>query len=153
MQLRFQKLTINVDTATTPFWVPNKCLVDCVCALMGLRSPERLEEEFLKDTGRFFQACAKLLGMFFNVCHLDGIKNAKKIKFQGWSKQDAITTQFEEQIDGSTQSTTVRDYYRRKYGIQLQYPHLPMAHTRAGDFPMELCFSAAGRLSGSNKSF
>jgi eukaryotic translation initiation factor 2C len=136
---------MNVDTATTPFWVPDKSLIECICALTRVNSPDRLEEEFLKDTGRFFQACGKLLGMFFNVRHLNEIKNAKKIKFQAWSREDAIASQFEEELGGSTQPTSVKDYFHRKYGIRLQFPRLPLAKTRAGEFPLELCYSAAGK--------
>src|SRR5436190_23326537 len=63
MQIRFEKLTVNVDTATTPFWVIDKCLIDCVCALVGVRYKDRLEQDFVRDTGSIFQACGKLLGM------------------------------------------------------------------------------------------
>src|SRR5436853_456804 len=111
MQMRFQQLTINVDTATTPFWVPGKCLINCVCALMGVRAQERLEEEFLRDNNRFFQACGKLVGMVFNVRHLDEAKNSRNIKFQGWSSRDAVATQFEEPLNESVQMTSVQDYF------------------------------------------
>lgn len=33
MQIRFGKLTMNVDSATTPFWVPHVCLLTFAAAL------------------------------------------------------------------------------------------------------------------------
>jgi hypothetical protein len=145
MQVRFEKLTVNVDTATTPFWVPDKPLIDFISALIGLRDKSRLEQEFLGNPDRFFQACGKILGIYFCVKHLTGHMNTKKIKFTGWCRSDANGTTFEEEVNGVQQTTSVADYYMRRYNIRLQYPRLPLAHSRAGDFPLELCFSAAGK--------
>ena len=69
---------------------------------MRVASSERLEEEFLKDTGRFFQAYGKLIGMYFNVRYLNESRNAKKIMFKEWSRRDTIASTFkEEHVDGS----------------------------------------------------
>jgi len=146
MQIRFGRLTLNVDTATTPFWVPGKCLIDFASALMNV-GRDRLEYEFLNNNERFFAVCGRLRGSFFNLKHLKSAKKDRKIKLQGFSQRNAIDTTFEERVgdDGtSTHSTSVADYFQTKYGIRLQFPKLPLATTRFGDFPLELCFSAEG---------
>jgi len=147
VQLRFSRLSLCVDTATTPFWTPGLTLIDCVCALAGERSPRNLEQRFLSNPGQFFQACGMLLGCYFNVRHLSAARNAKKMKFLSWSGQDALSTIFDERLDGDTiQPISVADYFHRKYSIKLLYPSLPLAHTREGDIPLELCFTASGIL-------
>jgi PAZ domain len=114
--------------------------------MAGIRSAQGLSQYFLENPGRFFQACGKLLDMYFTVKHLQPHQNAKKIKFSSWATKDARETTFDEQVDqNTTHSTSVVDYYLRKYSIRLQFPELPLAHTRHGDFPLELCFSAAGK--------
>ena len=146
MQLRFGRITLNVDTATTPFWVPGVCLTDTACALMGTQ-PSRLEGDFLANPEKFFVACGRLRGSFFNIRHLTSSKKDKKIKLTGFSQRNAIETTFEERVgddESVTQSTSVSDYFDRKYKIKLQFPRLPLASTRFGEFPLEVCFSADG---------
>jgi hypothetical protein len=88
-----------------------------------------------------------LLGCYFNVRHLSVSRNAKKVKFLSWSGQDAFSTTFDERVDDdTTQSTSVADYFLRKYNIRLLYPNLPLAHTRDGDIPLELCYISPGIL-------
>lgn len=146
MQLRFGRITLNVDTATTPFWVPGVCLIDTTCALMGVQAG-RLEGDFLANPEKFFVTCGRLRGSFFNIRHLTPAKKDRKIKLTGFSQRNAIETTFDEKIgddDSATQSTSVSDYFERKYNIKLQFPRLPLATTRFGDFPLELCYSADG---------
>lgn len=147
MQLRFGRLTLNVDTATTPFWVSGTCLIDFACALPGLKSPDRLEQEFLSNPDRFFAVCGRLRGSFFNIRHLTSARRDMKIKLLGFSQRDAIQTTFEERVgnDGeNTRTTSISDYFEEKYNIRLKFPKLPLANTRFGDFPLEVCFSAEG---------
>jgi eukaryotic translation initiation factor 2C len=143
VQIRFSRLTVNVDTATSVFWA-GKPLIECVCGLMGGLRPDGLETAFRQDPARFSAVCTKMLGMFFVVKHLPNQdQKTRKIKFQGWSHADARGTIFEEQLETETKSTSVFDYFREKYGIVLRWPSLPLVHSRRGDFPLELCFSAA----------
>jgi hypothetical protein len=145
VQLRFSRLSVCVDTTTTPFWCPDRSLIDCVCALAGERSPQNLQQTFLSNPGYFFQACSMLLGCYFNIRHLNQNRNAKKVKFLSWSGQDAHSTIFDERLDdGTKEPISVFDYFLKKYQINLLYPSLPLAHTRDGDFPLELCFTASG---------
>jgi hypothetical protein len=143
MQYRFGKLTMNVDTVSAPFWVPERNLISCVCALMSLRSSQGLGQHFLSNPSQFFQACGKLLGIYFNVKHLNDSKNCKKYKFQSWTKEGATGIKFK--CDEFNAEMSVADYYQRKYSINLKYPGLPLARTRNGDFPLELCFTATGK--------
>ncbi|OBT88213.1 hypothetical protein VE02_02429 [Pseudogymnoascus sp. 03VT05] len=146
MQIRFGRITLNVDTATTPFWVPGVCLIDTACALMGTQTG-RLEGGFLANPEKFFVACGRLRGSFFNIRHLTSAKKDKKIRLTGFSQRNAIESTFEERVgddESTTKLTSVSDYFERKYGIKLQFPRLPLASTRFGDFPLEVCFSADG---------
>lgn len=134
-----------MDTTTQPFWTPELTLIQCVCALTRESSPQNLQNNFLSNPDSFFQSCGMLLGCYFNVRHLNANRNAKKVKFLSWSGQDAFSTNFDECVDdGTTRSTSVYDYFQRKYKIKLEYPNLPLAHTRDGDMPLELCFTASG---------
>jgi eukaryotic translation initiation factor 2C len=143
----FNRICLNVDTATSPFWIPNVCLIDLVSSLTS-SNPSSLELRFSQNPAPFFEAAGRLLGMMVCVRHLGEERGLRKFKFQAWSRADAIDTTFDEVIDPadptSTTPTTVFDYFWRKYQIQLRYPHLPMAHTRQGEFPLELCWSAPG---------
>ena len=82
--------------------------------------------------------------MFFRVKHLDAQRNSQKNRVQKLSEKNALTTVFRTEEPGTGQSyeTNVRDYFARKYNIQLRYPELPLLVTRNGMFPMELTFSA-----------
>ncbi|KAI9783515.1 MAG: hypothetical protein M1839_003685 [Geoglossum umbratile] len=143
VQIRFGKLTVNVDTATTAFWAPDKDLVELCGALTGM--PSGLSMAFLADRPRFFHECDRLVGIYFQVRHLKPERNARKIKFTRWSLKNAAETEFDE-TTGPDQvtKTTVKDYYMRKYNIRLAYPELPLVVSKDGEFPPELCFSAPG---------
>ena len=144
MQIRFGVLTMNVDTATTPFWVPNTCLVTFAAALMGVQLP-RLLEAYRSSPAKFRLQGAKMNGIYFTVKHLGDKGSASKLKMQSFSNANANDTTFEEKSeDGATRTTSVAAYFDRKYNIRLQYPQLPMAKTTKGEFPLELCYSAEG---------
>jgi eukaryotic translation initiation factor 2C len=113
---------------------------------MGIRR-DRLEQDFLANPDKLFTACGRLRGSFFNVRHLTSSKKDKKIKLTGFSQRNAIDTTFEERVgddDSVTRTTSVSDYFSAKYNISLQFPRLPLASTRFGDFPLEVCYSADG---------
>jgi eukaryotic translation initiation factor 2C len=141
-QIRFSRMTLNIDTATTPFWVSDKPLIECICGLMGGLRPDALEREFKKDPAHFFAVCSKLLGMRFVVKHIPG-QNDRKIKFIGWSSKDSRNTMFERQSETGTESTSVFDYFKSKYGILDGFSSLPLVHSMRGDFPLQVCYSAA----------
>lgn len=144
MQIRFGVLTMNIDTATTPFWVPNTCLVVFAAALMGTQLP-RLLDGYRANPAKFRIQGAKMNGIYFTVKHLGDKGNAVKLKMRSFSDTNAIDTTFEEKSeDGSTQTTSVAAYFERKYNIRLKYPQLPLVKTMKGDFPLELCHSAEG---------
>ena len=108
-QIRFGRLTLNVDTATTAFWTPDKNLVEMVHAICGVPPHKDIEEEFLKSPSRFFASCSRLVGIYFNVKHLKAARNARKVKLNGWSRQDALATVFEntDKTTGHTRMTSV----------------------------------------------
>jgi eukaryotic translation initiation factor 2C len=88
--------------------------------------------------------CTKINGLYFIVKHLTGPKKDRKIRLQNLTRQNANEVQFEIESGGTMQRTSVAEYFYKTYKIELQYPQLPMAHTRFGYFPLELCFTAEG---------
>ena len=109
VQLRFGRLTINVDTATTAFWTPGKNLIELVHALMGVPTHQDIQALFLDNPHRFFTQCDRLLGMFFNVRHLSERRNARKVKFSKWSKGDALNSEFNLDRESESGKTSVNE--------------------------------------------
>lgn len=145
VQIRFGKLTVNVDTATTAFWAPQKNFIELACALTGVRTSDELQSRYLQNPQHFFELCNRIVGIFFNVRHLGENKLLRKIKFAKWTRGNAFESEFERSRDAQApQKTNVFQYYQSKYNIQLRYPKLPLVDTKDGMFPMELCWSASG---------
>lgn len=141
VQFRFDMLTMNVDTATTPFWVPNMCLLDACAALMGVKRPD-LKGVF-NNPALFRTKCSKLIGIYFKVRHLGDKGNEVKLKMHSFTNANAFDTRFDERRpDGSTVQTNVNTYFLTKYNIKLGWPELPLINTTKGDFPVEVCFSS-----------
>ncbi|KAH0555907.1 hypothetical protein GP486_006150, partial [Trichoglossum hirsutum] len=92
VQIRFGRITVNVDTATTAFWTPDKNLIDLCQALAGV--PSGLEGWFEQNASRFFHECSRLVGIFFQVRHLNPDRNARKVRFIKWSSKNALQTEF-----------------------------------------------------------
>lgn len=135
-QMRFGRLTMNIDTSTTAFWVGGKNLVDSAAAFHDCR-PDQLQSSFNKEN------VSKLIGSFFNVRHLKERGNARKIRIKDISQKNAEEDGFDETMDDGTKVwTTVKDYFYKKYGKTLRYPKLPVLITSKGNFPMEVCFSS-----------
>lgn len=144
VQIRFGRLTLNVDTATTAFWAPQKNLVELVHALAGVETNRNLQDWFLENPQRFFDRCDRLIGLFFNVRHLSERRNARKIGLRKWTQGSANQMAFDFQNQGQTQRISVANYFQLKYNITLRYPRIPMADTKDGWIPLELCWSASG---------
>ena len=139
-QLRFGRMTMNIDTSTTAFWVGGRSLIDNAASFNGCRRHEILRA-FKANPTLFIQNCGKLSGSFFNVRHLGERGNAKKIRIRGLKTNNAIQEEFEEtQPDGSQKKISVLNYFKKKYNATLEYPELPLVWTSKGDFPMEMCF-------------
>ncbi|KAI9841958.1 MAG: hypothetical protein M1837_000278 [Sclerophora amabilis] len=114
VQIRFGRMTLNVDTATTAFWSPEKNLVEMIHALAGATINQDIEKWFLRSPDRFFSSCGRLLGIFFNVKHLRADRNARKIRLSKWSRQDALQTTFDmtDKKSGKVLNINVNDYFR-----------------------------------------
>lgn len=144
MQIRFGILTMNIDTATTPFYVPDKCLLDSAAAMANLK-PHQLGDP--ASDARIRQMATKLRGIYFYVKHLGARGNATKIKMNSFANGNALNTFFEEKINPEgtqTRRTNVNDYFQTRYHIKLRYPKLPLVKTTKGEFPLEVCWSAEG---------
>ena len=144
LSFNFGRLSLNVDTACTAFFCPDKCLVDLVQAFAGANSVHELVSMPIQ---KIVAESARINGVFFVVRHLDTTeKNERKFRVQRLSPTDAFQTRFDQldPLTGSTTPTCVEAYFRTKYGITLRYPKLPLVVTRKGSFPLELCFTAPG---------
>ena len=140
----FGQLSINVDVLTCAFYVPNLRMTTVARALSGMSSEQQLKTAH--EYPMFIEACSRMIHMFVVVHHLDAIKNSRKMRIQSLSRQGARETTFEE-LDhsiGQTVTTSIFDYFRKKYYITLHYPDLPLLVTKFGSFPMELAFTAEG---------
>ena len=139
------KLTLNVDVATSAFYAEDMCMIDVAKAFAGI-SPRQDLLEFLRgNRNAFLQACERLIGIFFNVKHLNEVKNSRKIRAQRLNVQGARATFKQTNREtGDSVGTTVADYFRSRYSISLRYGDLPLLVSRDGMFPMELCFTARG---------
>lgn len=146
IQLVAGKLTINVDVVVSAFYTPGLSAITVVMAYAGVHPHQNIEQWASSHSGPFRQACERLIGMFFSVRHLNTGRNERKMRVIRVSLQGARETEFGEQdhASGRTAPTTVYDYFKRKYHISLQSPHLPLLICKEGHFPMELCFTAAG---------
>lgn len=111
VQLRFGRLTVNVDTATTAFWTPDKNLIELLHATAGIPLGQNIQGYFLENPSRFFEACGRLVGIYFTVRHLSEVRNARKVKLQRWSRGDAIATEFEQEdrVTGGKKKTNVHE--------------------------------------------
>lgn len=140
------KLTINVDVVVSAFYTPGLSAINVVMAYAGVPPHQNIEHWASSHPDSFRQACERLTGMFFSVRHLNTARNERKMRVIRVSLQGAKEAEFEEQDYGSgrTAPTTVYDYFKRKYHINLQLPDLPLLICKEGHFPMELCFTASG---------
>ncbi|KAI9798769.1 MAG: hypothetical protein M1833_004599 [Piccolia ochrophora] len=144
VQIRFGKLTLNVDTATTAFWVPDKNLIELLCALVGLSRNTDIQAWYAQNKAQFTDAAGRIVGMFFHLRHLSEHRNMRKVKLNKFTAGDAFEMEFDQDKGNQMGRTNVYDYYRAKYQVELRYPKLPMADTRDGWLPLELCWSAPG---------
>ena len=137
----FGVLSLNVDVITSAFYVPDLCMVDVAKAFAGITPNQSLES--VGRSAIFLEGCERVVGLYFTVRHLDPTKNAKKHRVQRLITGGAKGTTFDEKdhATGKVAPTTVTDYFRRKYGIKLRYPELPLLKTKDGDFPSKrYCF-------------
>ena len=107
VQIRFGRLTLNVDTATTAFWAPQEKLIHLAHALAGVPTDRNLQAWFLDSPQRFFGSCDRLVGIFFNVRHLSERRNARKIRLRKWSTANAEKMEFDFENQGQTQRISV----------------------------------------------
>ncbi|KAI9714677.1 MAG: hypothetical protein M1812_006342 [Candelaria pacifica] len=147
VQLRFGRITLNVDTATTAFFVPGKALIELAHALTGVPPRDDIQQFYTQFPESFRDACLRLVGMFFVVKHLPNpARRDRKIRLTSLSLKGAMDTVFEvgASLEQPAKMISVNEYFLQKYSIKLRYPNLPLAVSKDGEFPLELCFSASG---------
>jgi len=129
----FGRLSVNVDASTSAFHTPNVSLAEVIKILENAAMSRGEVSDYVS-------------GIYFYVRHLGESRTTIKKKCQGLAAADAISAQFEEEdhTTGLKRQTTVADYFKRKYNIDLNYPRLPLLKSRDALFPPELCFTCAG---------
>jgi eukaryotic translation initiation factor 2C len=159
--VRFGRLTVNVDIATAIYIQPDAPFTDYVASLCGPQiRPYELQDWFQREIpGAIRSVLNKLKGVGFRTKHLkdDAMKDAAntyltKYVWKIEVGKTAANHTFDRRIitvgrDGkpvqALQKTTVRDYFRDVYKIELRYPNLPLVEATQGrgvKIPMELCF-------------
>ncbi|KAL7268541.1 hypothetical protein RUND412_008830 [Rhizina undulata] len=151
--IRFGKLTVNVDTATTAFIKPGMGLVYAIAGLMNV-PPERLEAAYLQHRDQFMAAARKFSGCGFVTKHIkegpkkDMVRRVFKFSEPGAGKSTFEFRKFEKDPDtgedkASTYTVTIAEYFLRHYNISIRHLELPLVTSKKGDlFPLELCFVA-----------
>lgn len=107
VQIRFGRLTLNVDTATTAFWTPNKNFIELVQGLTGTSVHQNIQTAFLNGPESFMSPLQRLVGIFFNVRHLSEARNSRKIKMNKWTKGNAKNMEFDFDNQGQSQRISV----------------------------------------------
>lgn len=153
--IRFGKLTVNVDTSTNAFIRPGISILDAIAGLAGV-PPDGLEATFAQRSHDLASVMRKLVGVGFKCKHLkDGSKADVVRRIMRFTTHGAADESFERRTyikdpaGGDDimkmELTTVADYYRRQYNLNIRFPRLPMVESRKGEkYPVELCFVADG---------
>ncbi|KAF4126056.1 eukaryotic translation initiation factor 2C [Geosmithia morbida] len=154
-------LALNCDVANTSFWVGNQSMDQLVCHFLAscdglfcnldpattlgyhLRPVQRRDGQF--QSTEAFKTLRKLRRLKFNVRHANR-KNPEKV----FTVEDFMfgpeycpegCTATNVNFDHEGKQTSVFDYYRKKYGVTLRYPKLPLIDAgKGGAVPMELAF-------------
>ena len=140
ISLAFGRLSLNVDVCTTAFYVPDNCMVNVAAAFSNTPPGPQLEQ---LPPGAFEQ----MRGMYFCVRHLERSDDrVVKYRVNNISSQGANANSFDlmDPMTGTTSTTTVEQYFARKYKVYLKLPKLPLLVTKKGSFPMEVCWTAPG---------
>ena len=120
------KMMLNVDTCATGFY-KGQSVIDFMCEFLNLRNmPRRLDERQRRKFAKEMKAIK------VETTHMK-----RKQKCSGLSFKSAR----EETFDCEGRRVSVVDYFREKYGKQLQYPELPCVKIgqKGSLIPMELC--------------
>lgn len=152
--IRFGKLTINVDTSTNAFIRPGISILEAIAGLAGMSS-DRLEAAFVQRHHDLAPVMRKFVGVGFQCKHIKGPKADLVRRIMRFTAQGANEETFERRIftkdtaggdDIMTlQPTTVAEYYRKQYNLDVRFPRLPMIESKKGEkYPLELCFVADG---------
>ena len=140
VQVSFGQLSLNIDVVCSAFYVPNLPIMDVVKAFAGVSPRQQL------DSSMAMVASDRVNGIFINVRHLNEVRNARKMRITRLSTRGAKETTFEQMNHeaGTSTTTSVYEYFHKKYNITIKHPDLPLVVTKDGSFPMELCYTASG---------
>lgn len=152
--IRFGKLTVNVDTSTNAFIRPGISILDAIAGIAGIQ-PDRLDGFYSQRPHDLSSVMRKFVGVGFKCKHIKGPKYDLVRRVMRFTTRGAADESFERRTFSkdpaggddimTLASTTVAEYYRRQYNLNVRYPQLPMVESKKGEkFPLELCFVADG---------
>lgn len=132
-----QKLFLNVDQVATVFFAPGP-LLDLVTAALNVRDA--------RSVGPLSDRDARSLSRALRKTEVTTTHRAdRKRPIFGISSEPASATRFD--VDGT--STSVVDYFRQRYNINLLYANLPAVNVGGRDrptwLPIEVCEVAPGQ--------
>ncbi|TYZ59295.1 hypothetical protein PybrP1_006571 [[Pythium] brassicae (nom. inval.)] len=137
IRLGQQKLLLNIDQAATVFYAPGP-LLELVIVALNVRDARSVGPLSERDARNLSRALRKIE---VTTTH----RSDRKKPIFGVSSQPASATLFE--ADGAT--TSVAEYFRRRYNITLQYANLPAVNlggrNRPTWLPVEVCEVAPGQ--------
>ena len=126
------KLMLNIDVASTAFYT-EQSVIDFMCTVLKdnrrhnashdvtQQDREQFTSRPLRDADRV-RFSKEIKGLKIQVAHLP---YPRKYKVNGLTKLTAQKQTFP--LDDDT-LCTVEEYFREKYKLSLQYPHLPCLH-------------------------
>lgn len=109
VQIRFNTITMNVDTATTTFWRGDACIIDFFAAAAGQSVPQYLERTRGKPTAQIREGLQERVeGCFCQVRHLADFRNERRFRIKAISMKNADEEKFNVlQPDGSEKEISV----------------------------------------------
>ncbi|CAF1565590.1 unnamed protein product [Adineta ricciae] len=128
--------TLNVNLTFTCFYIPLK-FVDFACKYLR----KDITRNFTEHEGKLFQ---KILRDLLVETEHTGRKIRYKFRRFGLPANQLMFTVGDENENSLAQKISVEDYFKQKYHMQLQYPHLPCidatngTNRRANWLPMEV---------------
>ncbi len=151
------RLGVNVDVANGTFWTES-IMTTTACALTNVASPTDLQnacKRVLKDQknpglGHEDSAAFKILRRMKKVGFYAKHRGSE-MKTKIWIIDKFLqatarehTFQCKNKTTGEVETITIEEYFRRRYNITLEYPHLPLVQTtkKGVIFPMECCVIA-----------
>ncbi|XP_068740587.1 protein argonaute-2-like isoform X2 [Montipora capricornis] len=137
-------MLVNIDVSPKVFY-RSQPVIDLLCETLVITPLSLKDRRFQIDKEKFKKA---VIGVRIETTHLKTMK--RKYTVRGLSGESAESLQFDEEDEttGQRTKTTVAQYFYKRYGISLKYPHLPclqVGQKKDCYLPMEVCTIIPGQ--------